>query len=100
MVYKLWKENSSDVDSPIYIVSDNQIYIKTVIKVVVFTKGEIVKVGTIYEEVTQSGLWSEAETTVSNYYSYRNNQRIKFAFDEAGNVYVNSGNNNFVIDTH
>ena len=100
LVYKLWKENSSDVDSPIYIVSDNQIYIKTVIKVVDFTKGEIVKVGTIYEEVTQSGLWSEAETTVSNYYSYRNNQRIKFAFDEAGNVYVNSGNNNFVIDTH
>ncbi|MFA5152132.1 MAG: leucine-rich repeat domain-containing protein [Clostridia bacterium] len=98
LVYKLWKENSSDVDSPIYIVSDNQIYIKTVIKVVDLTKGEIVKVGTIYEEVTQSGLWSEADTTVSDYYSYRNNQKL--AFDEAGNVYVKSGNNNFVIATH
>ncbi|HQO70598.1 MAG TPA: hypothetical protein PLH71_09910 [Clostridia bacterium] len=81
LVYKLWKENSSDVDSPIYIVSDNQIYIKTVIKVVDLTKGEIVKVGTIYEETTQSG------------------QRVELAFDEAGNAYIKYGSYNFVITT-
>ncbi len=82
MVYKLWKENSSDSgDNYVYTVSDDQRYIKTVIKVVDLTKGEIVKVGTIYEETTQSG------------------QRVELAFDEAGNAYIKYGSYNFVITT-
>ncbi len=82
MVYKLWKENSSDRgDNYVYTVSDDQRYIKTVIKVVDLTKGEIVKVGTIYEETTQSG------------------QRVELAFDEAGNAYIKYGSYNFVITT-
>jgi len=82
LVYKLWKENSSDRgDNYVYIVSDDQRYIKTVIKVVDLTKGEIVKVGTIYEETTQSG------------------QRVELAFDEAGNAYIKYGSYNFVITT-
>ena len=82
LVYKLWKENSSDRgDNYVYTVSDDQRYIKTVIKVVDLTKGEIVKVGTIYEETTQSG------------------QRVELAFDEAGNAYINYGSYNFVIAT-
>ncbi|HOD94040.1 MAG TPA: hypothetical protein PL054_09255 [Clostridia bacterium] len=82
LVYKLWKENSSDRgDNYVYTVSDDQRYIKTVIKVVDLTKGEIVKVGTIYEETTQSG------------------QRVELAFDEAGNAYIKYGSYNFVITT-
>jgi hypothetical protein len=82
LVYKLWKENSSDSgDNYVYTVSDDQRYIKTVIKVVDLTKGEIVKVGTIYEETTQSG------------------QRVELAFDEAGNAYIKYGSYNFVITT-
>lgn len=82
LVYKLWKENSSDRgDNYVYIVSDDQRYIKTVIKVVDLTKGEIVKVGIIYEETAQSA------------------QRVKLAFDEAGNAYINYGSYNFVIAT-
>jgi alpha-L-arabinofuranosidase len=82
LVYKLWRENASDnEDNYVYTVSDDQRYIKTVIKVVDLTKGEIVKVGTIYEETTQS------------------EQRVELAFDEAGNAYIKYGSYNFIIAT-